>query len=270
MRSLGTKLLVRGLEPARTSPHSVVSRQPTERLRPFRALLLSDSPASLRTPPQTAHSLGVAAFAPFEHITWLRSVRPSARPLEDPRLARTIMGLEFPSPIGLAGGFDKEGKRPRALAALGFGFVELGTVTARPQEANPSPNLFRLPLDHAIINRLGFPDHGAAALAQRVAQIRHSAWNDIGVPVGISIGKSRAVTLDPIEDAIADYLESFELVRPVADFVVVNVSSPNTKGLRALQTGAIARSLLSAIARANGNSTNQNAKRVPLLIENCS
>ena len=155
------------------------------------------------------------------------------------------MGLEFPTPVGLAGGFDKNATRPRALAALGFGFLELGTVTARAQEPNPRPNMFRLPGDRALINRLGFPNEGAARVAARFAPHKDA----VGVPVGFSIGKSRVVEIgDDPAPIVADYTESFDAVAPVSDFVVVNVSSPNTKNLRALQGTALADALLGALA----------------------
>ncbi|WP_437886480.1 quinone-dependent dihydroorotate dehydrogenase [Sorangium sp. So ce307] len=161
----------------------------------------------------------------------------------------------------MAGGFDKDARRARALAALGFGFVELGTVTAQAQAENPPPNLFRLPADRALINRLGFPNQGAARVTERL-QGRGGAAA-VGVPVGISIGKSRVAPLDPIEPAIEDYLASFREVRRAADFVVINVSSPNTKDLRAMQGPAIARALLSAIAREN----RAGGRPLPLLIK---
>ena len=188
----------------------------------------------------------MAALGPVEHVGPLRSVvRGLFAPSRDPRLAVRVMGLEFPSPVGLAGGFDKNAHRPRALAALGFGHLELGTVTALAQAANPSPNMFRLPLDRALVNRLGFPNDGAATVAARVARVRGA----IGVPLAMSIGKSRAVPADDLAAVIADYTTSFDAVRPVADFVVVNVSSPNTAGLRGMQARDQAHALLSALAR---------------------
>ncbi|HEX7602199.1 MAG TPA: quinone-dependent dihydroorotate dehydrogenase, partial [Polyangiaceae bacterium] len=199
--------------------------------------------------PHTAHAVGTAALWPIEHVAPLRAlVRAWCRP--PAALRTTVMGLEFPSPVGLAGGFDKEARRPRALAALGFGFVELGTVTARGQEANPRPNLFRLPADRALINRLGFPNEGAAAVVARFAA--HGGARAVGVPVGFSIGKSRVVDVgeDPAP-VLADYLESFRGVHAASDFVVVNVSSPNTKNLRAMQGPELARALLAGLAEEN-------------------
>ncbi len=198
---------------------------------------------------EDAHALASAALAPVEHLGPLRSLIASVCAPRDERIVVRRLGFDFRSPLGIAGGFDKDAHVPRALASLGFGFLELGTVTAKAQAANPSPNLFRLPDDRALINRLGFPNEGAAAVVERF--VRAGGARACGVPVGFSIGKSRVVEIDPIEPAIDDYLASFRAVRPVADFVVVNVSSPNTKGLRALQGAEVARALLSALAREN-------------------
>ncbi|MCC6556049.1 MAG: quinone-dependent dihydroorotate dehydrogenase [Polyangiaceae bacterium] len=215
-------------------------------------------PILFALPPHAAHALGMLALAPLEHAAPLRALVRARTAPPDPRLETRVMGLSFPSPLGIAGGFDKDARRARALAALGFGFVELGTVTALPQAPNPPPNLFRLPADRALINRLGFPNEGAAKVAARIA-----ARGAAGVPIGLSIGKSRAVPLEPVEPVLADYLASFREVRKVADFVVINVSSPNTAGLRAMQGAALARALLSAIAAANA----EGAPRRPLLVK---
>jgi dihydroorotate dehydrogenase len=200
----------------------------------------------------------MAALGAIEHAPPLRAALRASLGKPDPRLAVGAMGLTFPSPIGLAGGFDKNALRPRALAALGFGFLELGTVTAQAQAPNAAPNMFRLPEDRAIVNRLGFPNAGAPAVCARIARLARS---EIGVPVGVSIGKSRAVSLDPIEGAIADYVTSFREAKRVADFVVVNVSSPNTKDLRAMQGADVAHALLAELTRANTE------PRVPVLLK---
>lgn len=140
---------------------------------------------------------------------------------------REVFGLRFPHPIGLAAGFDKNARAVHALAALGFGFVEIGTITQQTQPGNPRPRLFRIPSDDALINRMGFNNDGANAIAKRLARTR-----EFSVPVGISLGKSKVT---PLEDAIADYLASLDRLYPWADYFAVNVSSPNTPGLRALQ-----------------------------------
>jgi dihydroorotate dehydrogenase len=208
-------------------------------------------PLLFALPPATAHAAGMVALGPLEHVGLLRAALSGIfRP--NPRLRVEAMGLVFPSPIGVAGGFDKNGTRARALAALGFGFVEVGTLTARPQAANPAPNLFRLPRDRALVNRLGFPNEGAEIVCARLAARRPFA-----VPLGVSIGKSRDV---PIEEATDDYLASFRAARAAGDFVVVNVSSPNTKDLRAMQAAEIARPLLRALQDANDT-------KVPLLVK---
>ncbi len=217
--------------------------------------------------PHAAHAAGMIALAPLEHVPAFRSMARTALAPTDPRLAVRALGLTFPAPLGLAGGFDKNALRARALAALGFGFLELGTVTAQAQEPNPAPNMFRLPDDRAIVNRLGFPNEGAAAVCARIERLGGPGSGDggVGVPVGVSIGKSRAVPLDPIEGAVADYVASFREAKRVADFVVVNVSSPNTKDLRAMQGAEIARALFAAIGRENAG--DGGGARVPVLVK---
>ena len=140
---------------------------------------------------------------------------------------RRVFGVDFPSAVGLAAGMDKDGIAAAAWGALGFGFAELGTVTARAQPGNPSPRLFRLPESEAIVNRMGFNNLGADALAARLGRSRPA-----GIPLGISIGKSKVT---PTEKAVGDYLASLRAVAPFADYIAVNVSSPNTPGLRTLQ-----------------------------------
>jgi dihydroorotate dehydrogenase len=142
--------------------------------------------------------------------------------------AREVFGLRFRNPVGLAAGLDKNAVAAPALAALGFGFLEVGTVTLRPQPGNPRPRLFRIPSEEALINRMGFNNEGAEAVAARLARVRRR----VGVPLGISLGKSKVA---PLEEAVADYLGSLELLHPHGDYFAVNVSSPNTPGLRTLQ-----------------------------------
>ena len=193
--------------------------------------------------PARAHALAMTALGPVEHLGPMRYLLGSALRPADPRLCVEKMGLVFPTPIGLAAGMDKNADRARAFAALGFGHVELGTVTAEAQAANPAPNMFRLPADRALVNRLGFPNEGAAQVAKRIAARRKG----VSVPIGVSIGKSRSVPLEPLAGVLEDYLTSFRAVQAVADFVVVNVSSPNTKDLRAMQAAEIARPLFEAL-----------------------
>jgi dihydroorotate dehydrogenase len=216
-------------------------------------------------PPGAAHGVAMAGLAPAEYVAPLRALtRAVFSPKADARVAVETMGLRFPTPVGVAGGFDKNGLRARALAALGFGFVELGTVTAQAQAANPAPNLFRLPRDRALVNRLGFPNEGAAALARRIGA-RGLGHCGAGVPVGVSIGKSRAVPVGEVQRVVDDYVAAFMPVRAMgADFVVVNVSSPNTKDLRTMQAAPLARMLLGELAKKNAGRA---GAAVPLLVK---
>ncbi|OJF11734.1 quinone-dependent dihydroorotate dehydrogenase [Couchioplanes caeruleus] len=150
-----------------------------------------------------------------------------------------LFGVRFPNPVGLAAGMDKNGVALPAWPALGFGFVEVGTVTARPQPGNDRPRLFRLRDSQAVINRMGFNNDGAAALAGRL-----KALGPLGIPLGVSLGKSKVT---PLEEAVQDYLTSFELLHPYADYIAVNVSSPNTPGLRTLQDKSSIAALLGAL-----------------------
>jgi dihydroorotate dehydrogenase len=150
-----------------------------------------------------------------------------------------VFGVRFPNPIGLAAGMDKNGLALPAWPALGFGFVEVGTVTAHAQPGNDRPRLFRLRASEAIINRMGFNNAGAAALAARLA-----ALGPIGVPLGVSLGKSKVT---PLAEAVDDYLTSYRLLHPYADYIAVNVSSPNTPGLRTLQDKSAISDLLGAL-----------------------
>lgn len=156
----------------------------------------------------------------------VRDIIKSSFCVKDKRLERTLWGITFPNPVGLAAGFDKDGKYTDALASLGFGFVEIGTVTPRPQPGNPKPRLFRLPLDKALINRMGFNNEGAAAAAKRLKNRKEQ------IVIGGNIGKNKDT---PNENALDDYEICFKELFNVVDYFVVNVSSPNTPGLRALQ-----------------------------------
>ncbi|MDX6237708.1 MAG: dihydroorotate dehydrogenase [Kribbellaceae bacterium] len=154
-------------------------------------------------------------------------------------LERTVFGVRFPSPVGLAAGMDKNGVALPAWRALGFGFVEVGTVTAQPQPGNPKPRLFRLVESEAVINRMGFNNEGSEALAGRLA-----AYGDLGYPLGISIGKSK---ITPLDQAVEDYVTSLRRLYQYGDYFAVNVSSPNTPGLRSLQDAGQLRELLAAL-----------------------
>jgi dihydroorotate dehydrogenase len=156
----------------------------------------------------------------------------------DPVLASTVFGVRFPGPLGLAAGFDKDGRGLHTWGALGFGYAEVGTVTALAQPGNPQPRMFRLADDRALLNRMGFNNHGAGELALRLARRTPE------VPIGVNIGKSKVT---PPDGAVDDYAESARLVGPLAAFLVVNVSSPNTPGLRDLQAVSSLRPILAAV-----------------------
>ncbi|MEU4392352.1 quinone-dependent dihydroorotate dehydrogenase [Kribbella sp. NPDC023855] len=166
-------------------------------------------------------------------------------------LERTVFGVRFPSPVGLAAGMDKNGLALPAWRALGFGFVEVGTVTAHPQPGNEKPRLFRLVDSEAVINRMGFNNEGSEALASRLAEYMLTpphhpgqVYGDLGYPLGISIGKSKVT---PLEDAVGDYVTSLRRLYRFGDYFAVNVSSPNTPGLRSLQDAGHLRELLTAL-----------------------
>jgi dihydroorotate dehydrogenase len=200
-------------------------------------------PALFRLDPERSHELALAALG-VAGTVWSR-LGATAAPA-DPRLAVEACGLRFPSPIGLAAGCDKAARALWAWPRLGFGFVEVGTVTPRPQPGNPRPRLFRLPEDGALINRLGFNSPGADVVAARMAAARRTGRYPI--PLGANVGKNKDT---PIEDAAADYVRAMERLHPHADFIVVNVSSPNTPGLRSLQTRENVVPLLDAVAARN-------------------
>ncbi len=160
----------------------------------------------------------------------------------DPALRLNAMGLAFPNPVGLAAGLDKDAEAVSLWQRLGFGFVELGTVTALAQPGNPRPRLFRLPDDAALINRMGFNNEGAAAMAVRLERLRERQV--LQIPIGVNIGKSK---LTPPEQAADDYRRSFERLGPLADYMVVNISSPNTPGLRDLQTVEQVKTIIDAV-----------------------
>lgn len=183
--------------------------------------------------PEKAHAVTMALLDAASYWTvgrwFLTRWFGASRPVTD--LARSVAGMAFPNPVGLAAGFDKDGKHLRGLACLGFGFIEVGTVTPRPQDGNPKPRLFRLPADKAVINRMGFNNEGLDALAERLRQWRKSGHAPY-IIIGGNIGKNKDT---PNESAQEDYLKGLVALHPWVDYFVVNVSSPNTPGLRALQ-----------------------------------
>ncbi len=201
-------------------------------------------PLLFQLAPEKAHHLTVKGLKATLATPGVGAAFRATYRLEDPRLERTVFGLPFPNPVGLAAGFDKDGKYYHPMASLGFGFLELGTVTPRPQGGNPQPRLFRLPKDRALINRMGFNNEGVEALAERLLR-NGRPGNTI---LGGNIGKNKTT---PNEDAVSDYVKCFERLFPLVDYFVVNVSSPNTPNLRALQDKAPLTALLSTLQDLN-------------------
>ncbi|MBW4616121.1 MAG: quinone-dependent dihydroorotate dehydrogenase [Desmonostoc vinosum HA7617-LM4] len=165
---------------------------------------------------------------------------------DDQRLTQTLFGLNFSNPVGLAAGFDKDGIAASIWSSLGFGFAELGTVTFHAQPGNPRPRLFRLPMDQAALNRMGFNNCGAAAMASGLAKTKQELT--LSIPIGINLGKSKVT---PLEAAAQDYLDSFRLLKDLGDYFVVNVSSPNTPGLRSLQDATMLSGILNVLQQEN-------------------
>jgi dihydroorotate dehydrogenase len=209
-----------------------------------------------RVPAEAAHRAAFGLIRVFGLVPGLAWVFRRWLGPRDPVLRVRALGLEFPGPLGLAAGFDKDARAARGLGALGFGFVEVGTVTARAQPGNDRPRMFRLTADRALVNRMGFNNAGAAAAAARLRR------RGGGVIVGVNIGKTKVV---PEEEAAADYAASARAVAGVADYVVVNVSSPNTPGLRDLQAAGRLRPVLVAVREALDAAVP--GRRVPLLVK---
>lgn len=195
-------------------------------------------------PPERAHHLTLRLFKIGLSIPGIGRLLDRLYGYQHPDLERKCFGLAFKNPVGLAAGFDKDGKHYRSMAKLGFGFLELGTVTPRPQSGNPQPRLFRLPADEALINRMGFNNDGVEALVQRLQRY----GKPDGVIIGGNIGKNKTT---PNEEAAEDYKICFEALFPYVDYFVVNVSSPNTPNLRALQDKAPLSKLLHLLQQLN-------------------
>lgn len=210
-------------------------------------------PLLFQLPPETAHRVALEVFAALERLGAARLLPQAAR-----AQPVTAMGLAFPNPVGLAAGLDKNGEYIDALAALGFGFIEVGTVTPRPQPGNPRPRLFRIPEARALVNRMGFNNAGVDALLENVARARYR-----GV-LGINIGKNFDT---PIERAVEDYRACLIKVYPVASYAVVNVSSPNTPGLRGLQEAGELDALLAALKSEQTRLADRHGRYVPLAVK---
>jgi len=209
-------------------------------------------PLLFTLPPEAAHKVA------FAGLRLSRPLLPLAAPwlqLKHPSLERQLMGLKFPNPIGLAAGMDKEAELARAWPLLGFGFMELGTLTPKPQRGNPRPRVFRFPSQQALVNRMGFNNHGVQAAAARLQKLKSQGqWP--ACPVGVSIGKNK---LTPNEAAAEDYLACVQALQGLADYLAVNISSPNTPGLRQLQQPKALKALLRQVCRAAG--------RTPVLVK---
>lgn len=210
-----------------------------------------------RLDPERAHHLALATARCLEPLAarWPRRRAPDSA-------ARRVLGRVFPTPIGLAAGFDKNGVGPHLWERLGFGFAELGTVTARPQPGNPRPRLFRFAAERALVNRLGFNNDGAERVAERLAR---RLERRPGIPIGLNVGASRAVMGDPAAER-QDYRRSVGLLAPLADYLVVNVSSPNTPGLRDLQSPERLAALVDAVRDTLGGLSG-GAAECPLLVK---
>jgi dihydroorotate dehydrogenase len=205
----------------------------------------------LKADPEWSHHQAIGVLSWLSHQQhagngWLPKLLQKSLCLQDHRLEQNLFGLHFPNPVGLAAGFDKDGVASGIWSSMGFGFAELGTVTFVAQPGNPRPRLFRLPLDQAVLNRMGFNNSGAAVMAQRLSQEKLELTPSI--PIGINLGKSKVT---PLEAAAEDYLNSFRLLKNLGDYFVVNVSSPNTPGLRSLQDASMLSSILDVLQKEN-------------------
>ncbi len=209
--------------------------------------------------PEHAHHLSINA------LKLLQASRRRPRPaFSHPRLTQDLWGLRFPNPVGLAAGYDKNAVVPLVWSTLGFGFAELGTITARAQPGNPKPRIFRLAQDRALINRLGFNNDGARAIAERLPSLL-TPQGSRPIPLGFNIGKSK---ITPLSDAVADYLESCEQLLPFTDYLVVNVSSPNTPELRKLQEAErLGRLLEALLASMRQFAETEHTSSKPLLVK---
>ena len=206
--------------------------------------------------PEKAHNLTLSNMDRAQR--WGLLERLVSKPINDPQ---TLCGIDFPNPVGLAAGLDKDGKHIDALAALGFGFLEIGTVTPRPQPGNPKPRMFRLPQAQGIINRMGFNNDGVDAC---VARVRRSQFWQSGGVLGLNIGKNAST---PIEEASRDYILAMEAVYEISTYITVNISSPNTKNLRALQGEEMLRELLGSLDEARKRLSDRYGVRKPLFLK---
>ena len=206
--------------------------------------------------PEEAHDFSFAQLDRLERCGLLKTLvgKPIIKPIE-------LCGLRFRNPVGLAAGLDKDGKHIDALASLGFGFLEIGTVTPLPQPGNPKPRMFRLPSAHALINRMGFNNDGVDACIERV---KRSRFYQEGGVIGLNIGKNAST---PIENAANDYVIGMRKVYPIASYITANISSPNTKNLRDLQGEVMLRQLLQALCQTREDLSQQFSVRKPIFLK---
>lgn len=214
-------------------------------------------PLLFQLDPERAHALSLRLMNAVGRSQWLTSLL--CRGYAAPHHPVKVFGLTFPNPVGLAAGYDKDGLGWRGLACLGFGHIEVGTVTPLPQPGNPAPRLFRLPEDQALINRLGFPGKGAAYVARQLQGKRPRQ-----VLLGVNLGKNADT---PLDQAASDYLELMQVFARLADYLVINVSSPNTTGLRRLQARQALSELLYALVEKRRWLAVENGRRTPLLVK---
>jgi dihydroorotate dehydrogenase len=210
--------------------------------------------------PEIAHGKALALLKFIGEREGLARLIEKFTSVEDPRLEQEIFGLKFKNPVGLAAGFDKNAIAIRGIAALGFGFVEVGTVTPAQQKGYPRPRIFYLPQDGALINRMGFPNDGADIIAQRLNRIKKK----VPIPLGINLGKSATT---PLERAAEDYISPLEKLYPYGDYFVVNISSPNTPGLTRLQEKEYLDTFLSTLKRGIDELTKNTGRRKPILVK---
>lgn len=216
--------------------------------------------------PEFSHDLSFKILTIIEKLGGLDLVQP-VLPQEQKKTAVHCFGLDFANPVGLAAGLDKNAECLAAWQAMGFGFIEMGTVTPRAQLGNPKPRLFRLEEDRAIINRMGFNNKGVDALVEKIQQYRSRRPNphiQIPVKIGVNIGKNKDT---PLESAAEDYVLCYEKVYAVADYVTVNLSSPNTPGLRTLQQGESLKNILLPLKNIQDQQANKTGRKVPLLVK---
>jgi dihydroorotate dehydrogenase len=217
-------------------------------------------PVLFRLQPETAHHLMIAGLSAAGAVPGAAGLMHAMYGADDwPDTSTELWGIRFPNPVGLAAGLDKDGRAMKMFSAVGFGFVEVGTVTPRPQPGNEKPRLYRLPEDGALINRMGFNNRGADYLAERL-----KSFNNRPVPVMVNIGKNKVT---PNEKAVDDYLSCLRTLYPHADLFAVNISSPNTPGLRDLQQGDALAELLSAIVQEMAALRQKYNRKLPILVK---